>query len=283
MKRILILGFLLTFCTISFAAVFDQKEDNEILYDTLHLFEKDQITFVLFDSINIRKTASLQGEIITKLNIGAKVRVVGKSPQCSYLNGVTIPWYKIEFGKNQVGYIWGGKLALASEKSAKNIHVIFLFGIEKAGSDQLYYTIKALKNQKEISSFSFKGYSRITKEHRFELISNKGLENVDDILNVHAYGQFCGDDAGQFVFFWSNEKIQFVDMLDSGFDAPHFYNETFIYPSDSEGEKGVIYKHISSGEYLDDLVDDWNNPAIKYDQDDRIKFKWNGYKLIEQK
>ena len=129
------------------------SEEEEIAKrDTLHLFQKDEISFILFDSINIRETPSLQGRIVTKLQIGTQVRVIGKSTNCLYLNGITIPWYKIEFGKNQVGYIWGGKLSLAAEKSAKNTKTLFLFGVEKAGINHLFYTVKAVQNNKRTVS-----------------------------------------------------------------------------------------------------------------------------------
>lgn len=272
-----------TLLFISFLPVFSFAQDDEETErrDTLQLFKRDDISFILFDSINIRKTPSLQGEIVTKLQIGTQVRIIGKSTNCLYLNGVTIPWYKIEFGKNQEGYVWGGKLSLAAEKSAKNIKTLFLFGIEKAGSNHLFYTLKAIQNNKEVSSVSLKGFTGILKDHTFELLSNKGLENVDDIINIHGYGEFCGDDAGQHVLFWAKEKLHYVKLLHSGFDAPFFYSEAFVYPSEVDGEKGYILKHIYAGEYSDDYEDDWGNPAIILSEDSYTRYKWNGTILLE--
>ena len=274
-----------TLLFFSFLPVFSFAQDEEETerQDTLQLFQRDDISFILFDSINIRKTPSLQGEIVTKLQIGTQVRIIGKSTNCLYLNGVTIPWYKIEFGKNQEGYVWGGKLSLAAEKSAKNIKTLFLYGIEKAGNNHLFYTVKAIQNNKEVSSVSLKGFTGILKDHTFELLSNKGLENVDDIINIHGYGEFCGDDAGQHVLFWAKEKLHYVELLHSGFDAPSFYSETFVYPSEVEGEKGFILKHICAGEYSDDYEDDWGNPAILLSEDSYTKYKWNGIALVEVK
>lgn len=257
------------------------QEEEIAKRDTLHLFQKDEISYILFDSINTRETPSLQGKIVTKLPIGTQVTIKGKSTNCLYLNGITIPWYKIEFGKNQIGYIWGGKLSLAAEKSAKNTKTLFLFGIEKAGINHLFYTVKAIQNNKEISSVTINGFTGILKDHRFELLSNKGLENVDDIINIHGYSEFCGDDSGQHVLFWGKEKLQYVELLKSGFDAPYFYTESFVYPSEIEGEKGVILKHVYSGEYSEDYEDDWGNPSILLSEDSYKKFKWNGTVLIE--
>lgn len=83
---------------------------------------------------------------------------------------------------------------------------MFLFGIEKAGINHLFYTVKAIQNNKEISSVTINGFTGILKDHRFELLSNKGLENVDDIINIHGYSEFCGDDSGQHVLFWGKEN-----------------------------------------------------------------------------
>jgi uncharacterized protein YgiM (DUF1202 family) len=273
--------FTFIFCTFIPVYSFTQEDEETEQRDTLHLFQKDEISYILFDSINIRETPSLQGKIVTKLPIGTQVRITGKSTNCLYLNGVKIPWYKIEFGKNQEGYIWGGKLSLAAEKSAKNTKTLFLFGIEKAGSNHLFYTVKAIQNNKEVSSVTVKGFTGILKDHSFELLSNKGLENVDDIINIHGYGGFCGDDSGQHVLFWAKEKLHYVELLHSGFDAPYFYTESFVYPSEIEGEKGIILKHIYSGEYSDDYEDDWGNPAILLSEDSYKKFKWNGTALLE--
>lgn len=269
-------------CTLFSTNLLGQEEEMEVR-DTLHLFQKDEISYILFDSINIRETPSLQGRIVTKLQIGTQVRITGKSTNYLYLNGVTIPWYKIEFGKNQEGYVWGGKLSLAAEKSAKNLKTLFLFGIEKAATNYLFYTVKAIQNNKEISSVTLKGFTGISKDHDFELLSNKGLENVDDILNIHGYGEFCGDDAGQHVLFWAKEKLHYVDVLHSGFDAPYFFNESFIYPSETEGEKGFIMKHTYSGEYSDGFEDDWGNPALLLSEDSFKKYKWTGIALVEIK
>lgn len=270
------------FCTFIPIYSFTQEDEETERRDTLQLFQKDEISYILFDSINIRETPSLQGKIVTKLQIGTQVTIKGKSTNCLYLNGVTIPWYKIEFGKNQEGYIWGGKLSLAAEKSAKNIKTLFLFGIEKGGSNHLFYTVKAIQNNKEVSSLTINGFTGILKDHTFELLSNKGLENIDDIINIHGYSQFCGDDSGQHVLFWAKEKLHYVELLHAGFDAPYFYSEAFIYPSEIEGEKGLILKHVCSGEYNDGFEDDWGNPAIILSEDSYKKFKWNGTSLIAE-
>ncbi len=282
MKGFIVVLLTLTSCTI-FSSKLHGKEEDTGLRDTLQLFQKDEISYLLFDSINIRETPSLQGKIVAKLQIGTQVRIIGKSPNCLYLNGVTIPWYKIEFGKNQEGYIWGGKLSLAAEKSAKNIKTFFLFGIEKGGSNHLFYTVKAIQNNQELSSVTVKGFTGILKEHTFELLSNKGLDNVDDIITIRGFGEFCGDDSGQHVLFWAKEKLHYVEVLHSGFDAPYFYTESFVYPSEIEGEKGIILKHVYSGEYNDDYEDDWGNPAILLTEDSYKKYKWNGASLIEVK
>jgi hypothetical protein len=282
MKGLIVVLITLTSCTLFTLNLLGQVKDSDFR-DTLQLFQKDEISFILFDSINIRETPSLEGKIVTKLRAGTQVRIIGKSTNCLYLNGVTIPWYKIEYGKNQEGYIWGGKLSLAAEKSARNINTLFLFGIEKAGSNHLFYSVKAIQNNKEVSSVTVKGFTGILKEHTFELLSNKGLENVDDIICIHGHGEFCGDDSGQHILFWAKEKLHYVEVLHSGFDAPYFYTESFVYPSEIEGEKGIILKRVYSGEYNDDYEDDWGNPAILLTEDLYKKYKWNGASLIEVK
>jgi|GEM_PF-850107 len=255
--------------------------------DTLRFFEKQQIVYTLADSVNIRSTAGSAGELLMQLPIGTRLKILGESPVASRINNLMMPWYLVSFGNNQKGYIWGGKMALSSLRSNKNPEYTFHFGLEKADKNvDAIFQIRIEKNNQELQRISFEGFGMASKRHTFTNVSNKGLDNVDDILQVDGYAESCGGFAGAKVFFWSNGKLHLVETLPDIGDGEFFETTYFIYPSDMEGKPGIIIRKDEEGEHLfekEQKTASWNSPNIRYDKNSTTKYRWDGEKLIKLK
>jgi hypothetical protein len=157
--------------------------------DTLVLFEKKQVVYLLADSVNIRKEPDTQSALVAKLPIGTKLTILNKSSTASRINNILMPWYLVAFNEKETGYVWGGKIALASFRSNKNPDIVFHFGMEKIDENNSIYQIRVQQGGKELQRLSFKGFSGYLKRHTCTNISNKGLSNVDDILQVDGYAE----------------------------------------------------------------------------------------------
>lgn len=257
--------------------------------DTLVLFEKKQVVYLLGDSINVRKTPGTNGAVVTRLPIGTQVTILEKSREVSRINNILMPWYLVEFNGKQKGYIWGGKLALNSFRSNKNPDIAFHFGIDKRGNEEGAYAefqIRVEKDHKEIQRLSFEAFGTEYKRHVCSNISNKGLSGVDDILQVDGYGEFCGDDGGTLVFFWTGSELILVDRLSDYADGAYFGRQFFVYPSDMEGEKETVIKKTQVGEILFEEgqnVATWDSYNVEYEKNESLRLRWDGKKLQPKK
>lgn len=253
--------------------------------DSLILFEKQQTVYLMADSVNIRKEPTMESALVTKLPIGTKLLILDKSKFVSRINNIPMPWYLVQFNGNQKGYVWGGKIAINSVKSNKNPDIVFHFGMDKIEDKIATYQIRVEQLGKEIQRLTFKGFGGYLKQHTCTNISNKGLSNVDDIIQVDGFAEACGEEAGSIIFFWANNKLTFIERQYSVMDAPTFGKTYFIYPSDMLGKKDIIIKKEEEGDMLFDETqpNTWYSNSIKYDKNIATEYKWDGSKLIKIK
>ena len=66
--------------------------------------------YILADGVRIRSQPNLNGEIIGRLSVNSKIKVIsseGYGGVYQEIDGVSAYWYEIEY-ENITGYIWGG-------------------------------------------------------------------------------------------------------------------------------------------------------------------------------
>jgi hypothetical protein len=70
---------------------------------------------IVSDGVRVRSKPDLSGSVIGKLNIGSSVKALAKSDQPVALSGEKEKywWFKIGFGKNSEGWVYGAFLFLA--------------------------------------------------------------------------------------------------------------------------------------------------------------------------
>lgn len=66
------------------------------------------------DVVNVRNTPNVSGAVVGKLKRFEQVQVLEKSSEAT-VNGITDYWYKIKFGSNQTGYVFGQFTSLKRE------------------------------------------------------------------------------------------------------------------------------------------------------------------------
>ncbi|WP_300603454.1 SH3 domain-containing protein [Niabella sp.] len=251
--------------------------------DTLQLFEKQQTVYALADSVNIRTAPSLNAESTDLISLGTPMKIVGISPVALNLNGVIFPWYKVSYNNGKSGFIWGGKLALASFRSQKNTDISFHYGVERVTDSGIVLQIRVAKNGTELQRLSFNGLGNPSPRlYSCENRSNRGLKNVDDIIEIQGGSESCGEAGGTLTFFWSGQRLHFVRRQFDTPDGEYFDRTYFIYPSDMEGIKDMIIEKEVAGEVLFEegqKVASWDSNNVKYSTNKATKYRWTGEKL----
>jgi len=251
--------------------------------DTLGLFEKQQVVYALADSVNIRTAPSLTAESSDLIAVGTLMKITGISPVALSLNGVIFPWYKVSYHNGKSGFIWGGKLALASFRSHKNPDISFHYGVERVTDSSIVLQIRIVRNAKELQRVSFTGLgNRSPRLYSCANRSNKGLKNVDDIIEVHGGSEACGEAGGVLTFFWADEQLHFVSRQYDTPDGEYFDRTYFIYPSDMEGINDIIIEKHEEGSILFEegqKVASWDSNNVQYSTNTAVRYRWTGKKL----
>lgn len=274
MNNLLFLLFLL-FSSLTFGQEYEEGEEP-----ALYSFYAGETAYILADSVHVRSAASAAAASLTRLPIGTKVIIRDVSETNTRLNGVLMPWYKVEYAKGKRGYIWGGKLAQTSFRSNGDHAYAFHFGVDKMVDWETFFQIRVEKDGKEVQRISFSGFGH--KSHSLTNKGNRGIPNIDDVIYIDANGEFCGDYGGAIVFFWSEGKLTLVQKLYHVGDGPFFTSDYFIFPADMEGEKGKIILHKEEGEYVDD-EEDPSDMKVVYSKKLDTRFRWDGEQLVKVK
>ncbi len=265
---------------IIYFSVFSQTGYGERTYGNISA--DSQIYRLISDNVNLRKAPYSKAELVQKLKIGTQLKVISQSDSISTINGFEQNWFEIQVldksGKATAvkGFLWGGFIAENIFDSKEDKGVTFLYGISKVTLNEYYeipyIQVRAILDTVELSKLEFEAVGSLTTSHNLELYDSKGLRNVKNILNLNFSDGFCGGAAGDIVIFWDGAALHYVKTLSGGADAPVFFSEEFIYPTDENGETGKVIFYEEAGEYMDD-------GNINYNYQRSTKYKWTGCEL----
>jgi hypothetical protein len=286
--RILLLLLLASLANVGFA----QDQEEYVNYkegnDKYHQFKVGTATYLLADHVNVRSKPSSKGDVVINLPIGTAVKIVEKSDERLRLNGFKTNWYKVSFNaQNKVttGYVWGGLIAEGSIMSA-NSKVRFLYGIAsfktgyeaEMGAEQAQIQIRACKNKQELSRIELRNAANyLNIYHWFGNYGKRGLENIEDVLELGESEGMCGGANASHIIFWDGEKLVHAKSLYPGGDAPYYSSDDLIFPSDKGGAKGKIIQEEKEGWY------DEEKKADVIQRHKRVEYIWTGKTLKETK
>ena len=243
------------------------QDEAEPLYTTtknslLPAFEAGTQTYLLADRVNIRTAPSSKSTVAVNLPIGTAVKILAETDDKLILNGYRAPWYKVSFAAVQgvsTGYVWGGLLALGSFASSKDKNVLFLYGLAtiktNKGEPTTTVQIRACKNNKELSQIKISSVSSDIY-NRFSNYGDRGVNNIDDVLEYSESQEFCGGQNPTTVIFWDGKELHQVAMLYYMGDPPVFAYNRLIYPNDKDGKTARIIVETAEGWYDEEKQED---------------------------
>lgn len=253
-----------------------QAEINRRSYGNIEIGSSK---YLLFDKANLRKEPATTAAVVQNLPVGSLFKVKAASDRTFKLNGYDHYWYEVALlDKNNketgvTGFLWGGFFAEDSYKSKNDPGVYFLYGVAKYNEEEktLSVQIRAVLDNRELARLNFQALGSLSTGKRCEVMGNKGLRNVTDILHFSFRDEYCGGAFGDVYVFWDKAVLHLAKTLHSGSDAPVFSTESFTFPDDAGGKEGRIIFYEDAGENGD--------TGKVYDYQRKTDFIWTGCEL----
>ncbi|EJF53640.1 SH3 domain-containing protein [Saprospira grandis DSM 2844] len=245
-------------------------------------FLPGQSYLLMADKVNLRQKPSLQAKVLQRAPIGSTVEIIAKSDKQLRLKGMTAPWYLIRY-KGQKAFVWGGLLALGQELLQDGRQL--LYGYErmeliKEGqieSRQFWLGLRLVQNNKELQHLAIKAMGNLQTSLSFRLDDNRGLEQLEHIIELSFSDGYCGGTNGMQTVFLQKQQLYALPPLYSGSDLPLFQHQYFVYPKEHQKSANLLIFKNESGEYDD------ASRQPKYDQQSSTDFLWNGRVLLPLK
>lgn len=253
-----------------------------LLYGQFGNIETNKEYFIAGNTVNMRKGPSVNTEKLVQLPIGTPVITEKESEEKYTLNGYDTYWYKVKTTYHDTlynGYIWGGFLTkdtAASQTIANTYYMLTLSKVQNEEDwDRVYAYLRVFRDGKELAKTEFKVIGGMNTYHSIKTLGDRGVKGIKEVIRVEFSDGYCGGAFGDVVFFWDGQKLHYVKQLVDGADAPMFYDEEFIFPSDPGGKPGIIYFTQKEGEYTD-------NGTERLTTNKKEKYIWTGSVLVKQ-
>lgn len=193
--------------------------------------------------VNFRSKPNIDSSVISVLKMGDKVDVLQTHVCYDTVGGHRGTWTQVRLDKD-TGYVWGSFVSSYQFASYKEEGLTFLIRRSHRYQDQLI----ALKENKILDTFSFQGISNFLGAHSY---GNMGLNDVNDIIGICYSGESCGVPSGDVLISWSNHQFQSLTRSYGIGDGGLSYEHNVVFPSNYEGQRGIIKITESDSESID--------------------------------
>lgn len=268
--------FVLLFCFCFFGLMAQEKSIDTETREYFE-FKAGELAYLFGDNVNVRATPSTNSKVVQTLAVNTEVKIVEvlakEGDAYLTLKGILAPWVKIEFGVDKkVGFVWA---PLIAQYQIPTPHYTYLFGITKIEDNQLYGQLRAVKYDKIWEQKDFKTIGGLDHYTYGKIYGNRGLENVDNIIEIGFGFDACGYVNGYLTFVVNQDAVNYLGKAtESGDSGLVFASNEFIYPeNEKEGRPNKIIQKNEQGEF-----DDIGNGTIAT----KISvWDWSGTKLVK--
>lgn len=249
---------------------------------------------VFGDKINVRSQASTDAPNITQLFAGERVIIREQQTQTTTINGIKMPWYKVQILKDKaIGFIWGGLLSAMPYANLDG--VVFASGLVKmsrASAEAIpTYSVevrairdnvilsKATTTIDNVGGFIYRPFEA----------GARGLKGYSALLCVGMGYEACGYPWVDWYLLWNGKQLQPLPICTSVSDGGIFSHvETYVFPRGENeydnnghwfGEDHFYYsvKHREVDEKEDNAG--WNENSWQRSR----KMKWDGKQWAKPK
>jgi hypothetical protein len=250
MTRLLLLVFLLS----GLAPFYAQEEDESIGTEAYHFesWTRDWIeplkeAVVFADACKLRSEPTSGSEMLAKLLIGDKVKVLKVSATDTTINGITSKWIQVESGKKR-GYVWGGLLTNQALKISDTTSAVWgISKIIKSGDtlNEYYASIRIFSRKKVRKQVEFQvSYGDQPAYGELIMIKNPLLDGVEHVFVYHTLSEACGVSSSDHYLLETAEGLQYLDAGYSVGEAAIFHSSVeFVFPTkEKEDNYNIPYQ-----------------------------------------
>lgn len=240
--------------------------------------ETNKTAYAFGDNINVRDAPNTGGKVVTQIKAGTTLKILDVAGDKLALKGVEVPWVKVQFlqnGKSQQGYIWSGLLAL--DRIARD-GFEFLLGLTRIENGVYYQEVRIVKQGTLLATKEYKSNAEDGHEFAFEVLGNKGVPNISNVIRVYNYMPACLHWTGFSVFLWDGKTLAYMGFEGGTMNVGESWDEIeFIFPEDKggSGSDGLIFKRVLSGkgDYIGNSVETITKTV----------WSWDGKQLVHKK
>jgi len=248
------LYLLLFFCFSSWTISAQEKNTRTEIRNYFD-FKAGETAYLFGDKVNIRADATTDAEILKTAAINTPVKILVVLPAETNpfltLKGITAPWVKIQFGKNQTdGYVWAPLLAQYKMEGA--FYEDFLFGLSRKDpkTGQLYGKLRAIKEGYLLDELEIKVIGNEEHHAYGHIFDNRGIPKVDNIIELHFGYEACGYANGNQTVVWQDEQLFYLGKTEGISEAGVFFGgRTLVFPNDEGGQSKKVLIEEENGEF----------------------------------
>jgi len=208
-----------------------------------HEFSKGEVAYMFGNDVKLRDQPNTSSNVITLLKIGNKIEILEKSDVIMEFDGIGSPWYKVQF-QDKIGYVLGSFISLDRAIFDNLTYLISL----KRDESKVYLKTRVLEN----SQFKENITQLLTEEFSIKSTGNRGLQNIESILEINYLAESCGVNGGGFYLFYNNQDLIKAFDYTIVHDADLYWCvENYIFPADKDGQEGKILFKREIGETKD--------------------------------
>lgn len=226
---------------------------------------------IFANDVKFRKEPDTNSDVIDLLKIGAKIKILEQSELTQEFDGIESNWYKIEFN-GKTGYVLGALISMRNLTTTDNKNLYFQIKSDENG--RITVKIRHKLNETEYKENTF---FLIGNEFSVDLLNNKGLQNVKNIVAINYLSEACGVEGGVSYIFWDGSNLKHIADLSSISDAGiYYYQEKFIFPNQPEGVNGKLVYEVERG-----TIEDEETNWVKTYKEKR-EYAWTGTELVPE-
>jgi hypothetical protein len=245
-------------------------------------FENGSVVFLAADTVNIRSGPGTDTSAIDNLPAGFQVAVVQKTGVLFTVNGLTAPWYLVNYtteAGQRSGYIWGGFLSLAAlPVQYQGRPALVLLVIKSAGANgSIPVQAMIASGGRIVNEIQFDAIGILDRNGTFNysvsaaLHGGRGFAGVENIIETSFNYPACGYPFGIVVLMYDGKRLIYgtraISMVESGV----FHDITkFIYPDEKGGVKNSLVS-VETVEQFDQQKNDY-----RVSKTNRTVHAWDG-------
>ncbi|MCC6283574.1 MAG: SH3 domain-containing protein, partial [Saprospiraceae bacterium] len=172
------------------------------------------------DKINVRSRPSTDAETVAQLTAGQEVVISEVSTETATLNGLTLPWYKIQWnnGKSN-GFVWGGLLSIMPPAATGDTR--FVAGVLKSVRNtpddlpEYSFEIRAVRNGAVSSKVSTTIQSEGSVYLRNIEQGARGLKGYTSLMILSIGYEACGYPWHEWYVLWNGSQLSALPTCQS--------------------------------------------------------------------